>query len=144
MFRKVSILICALMMTGCQNVRHALFPGDPPKPGTDPATVCRSPSGTAIRDVTWPLEPLVGQGPLTDNTSVLTGETNGEDGVTEVVTLCKRDLSGNLVNCQDVTGTGVLSDGTMIEFAHNTVEVKLAQSNGWANLKVFITWTCHG
>jgi hypothetical protein len=87
---------------------------------------------------------LVG-GPILLNDNVTsTGEINGQDGVTESVQLCKRDAGGNLVGCQMAGSTGVLSDGTTIEFTPGNIEVKLAVTNGYAHEIVTVNYSCHG
>lgn len=141
MIRKIAVLMLLLMSTGCQNVRKSLFPTDADNKGThtDPSSVCRASAIAFIWDATY-----TNGHQLSDDVKQMTGETNGEDGATESVTLCKRDISNNLVGCQTVNNTGMLSDGTMIEYSAGNIEVKLAASNGYAQVKMTINYTCHG
>ncbi len=137
--RLIALVMLAMTVTGCQNVRNALFPGDKKQGVQDPGSICRATPGHAIRDVTFPLATR-----LTDNTEVFTGETNGEDGVTESVTLCKRNTANELVDCQTAGGTGTLADGTLVEFAPASITIKLAVTNGYARADVLVEYTCHG
>src|SRR6185295_15223827 len=85
--RIAAILALGFLSTGCQNVRHTLFPGTPDKPGTDAASVCRATPTWSMRD--FANTALV---PNADNIDIFTGETTGQDGVTETAYVCPTPL----------------------------------------------------
>lgn len=131
-------------LTGC----HALFPKQDQPNQADPNSICRAGS-------TW----AIYANHMSDQVKVLTGEINGDDGITESVVLCTQDIfcrNGGIANtsgafCGPTTSctapisrTGILPDGTVINFNGTTVEIDLAQSKGYAIGEITIDATCHG
>jgi hypothetical protein len=103
------------------------------------STGCRKTEGPHTQETltVYNANPLLGlDSQLTDNTIVRTNEVNGVDGFSEKVTLCKKDASGKFFGCQTATSTGVLTDGTMIEFNPGNITVLLAVTNGYYQLIV--------
>lgn len=136
--KKITLLLAALSLTGCQNVRHALFPGDPGKPGVqDPSGICRATPSRGYQ--------------LVDSNSLVIpmGEINGQDGVSETVFLCHENVNqrppfDDVSGCPySFTQNGVSPDGVMVEFDGLNINVKLALVAGYSNIKIRQDFTCH-
>lgn len=144
--KKILGLMALALLTGCSKDGPVQM-GVTPHPSQNTAP-CRA---TPVHNTRYAHPPVCPGGDtrcdanrpfitLTDDKVIFTGETNGQEGATETVILCKPGL----VTCVTAGGTGMLPDGTMVEYSAEQIEIKGAITNGYEQAEVRIEYSCHG
>lgn len=128
---RVLLVVSLLGFTGCNKLKEAF--GGTHSTQADASAICRATPG-------WWNMPVT-----SDNIDILTGEIQGEDGITMTAYACPTaGKIGEVAGCSVFTSTGADANGVVVEFTGIHVFFKLAATNHYARVMLRMDATCHG